>query len=711
MSFPLPRLFRFLFFLLVMAVCGVHAQTVLVPKGAVWKYFDGNQMPAAGWMNSGFSDAAWASGPAQLGYGDGDESTVISFGPDPSNKYITSYYRATFSLADTTGMPALTGSALFDDGVAVYVNGQEIYRNNLPAGQLDFSTLASGLINEGQYFGFSVPVRYLKPGANVIAAEVHQNNGTSSDVSFDLELKEPAAAAVFSSNLPLILIDVPGTIPDEPKATANMKIIYNGAGQTTRSTDPPTDYNGFIGIERRGSTSQDLSTKKPYAVELRDASGLELDTALLGMPREHDWILLAPFSDKTLVREAFIYGIGRKMMTYAPRMRFVELIINNEYQGVYLLAEKIKRDPGRVNISKLLPTENTGDDLTGGYIIKIDKTTGGNVPDGWLAEAYIPKNYYQYHYPAADAITDAQRTYIRGFITNFEAMMAGPDFNHPTLGYSSWIDTDTFVDYLIINELSRNVDGYRLSTYLYKDKDSKDPRLKMGPIWDYNITLGNADYCEGGLTTGFAYDFNLVCGGEYGGVPFWWSRLLEDPEFRLKVGNRWASLRTGLLSDVSLFQRIDSMVSLLQQPAQRNFEKYPILGTYVWPNSFVGGSYSAEVAYLKNWISERTAFLDQAFEAFRDIPYESYRYTPPLVYPNPSAGEVQFKYYVHDYDDVVIDIRNASGQLIYRLEDRENNNGWNSMSWTWPEWAAPGLYFYSVRAGQKVLSSGRMVRK
>ena len=186
-----------------------------------------------------------------------------------------------------------------------------------------------------------MPVRYLKPGENIIAVEVHQANGTSSDLSFDLDFYQEYQA-VASSNLPLIHITTSLIIPDEPKVTALMKIIYNGPGKVNSLSDPATDYDGFIGIERRGSTSQDLSNKKPYGVELRDAQGNNLDTALLGMPREHDWILLAPYSDKTMMRDALAYILAGKMMDYAPRVRFCELYINNTYQGVYILTEKIK---------------------------------------------------------------------------------------------------------------------------------------------------------------------------------------------------------------------------------------------------------------------------------------------------------------------------------------------------------------------------------
>ena len=676
-----------------------------IARGATWKYFDQGSLPAANWNANGFSDASWSSGRAELGYGDGDEATVVGFGPDAGNKFTTTYFRSAFNLADTAGMPMPKGSLLFDDGAVVYVNGIEIYRNNMPAGPIGYSTLALSAIAEGQWFNFDLPVRFLRPGANVVAVEVHQNAGSSSDISFDLQVFPGTPPVTFSTNLPLILLEVAGAIPDEPKASGRMKVIDNGPGAVNRATDPATDYDGFIGIERRGSTSQDLAEKKPYAIELRDAFGAELDTSLLGMPREHDWILLAPYSDKTLVREAFIYSLGDRIMEYAPRVRFCEVLLNGQYQGVYVLAEKIKRDPGRVDIAKLNPTENTGDDLTGGYIIKIDKVTGGNVVDGWVSSQSTP-TFYQYHYPQTEDITPAQKEYIKGVFDRFEQVMTGSGFANPLTGYPSIIDVNTFVDYLIINELSRNVDGYRLSTYMYKDKDSNDPKLKMGPIWDYNITLGNADYCEGGSTTGFAYNFNLVCGP---GIPFWWDRLLQDPAFKFRIGTRWQQLRTGVMSTAALMQRIDSLTALIQEPAVRNFDRYQILGVYIWPNSYVGGNYAAEISFLKSWLVSRLEFLDVAFGEFLDIPYDPYLYEDPRVYPNPSPGAVVFEYYVKESDMVEVRIIDQSGREIMNLTDDADVNGWNTSTWEWPDSVAPGLYYFTISVNARRVQSGRML--
>ena len=514
-----------------------------------------------------------------------------------------------------------------------------------------------------------------------------------------------------TSNLPILIVDCPQSIPDEPKTTATLKIIDNAPGQLNNITDPPNGYNGFIGIELRGSTSQGLSAKKPYGIETRDALGNEILVSLLGMPAESDWALIAPYSDKSLMRDALAYLLAGKIMPYAPRVRFCELVLNGAYQGVYVLAENIKRDANRVNISKLTNLDISGDNLTGGYILKIDKPTGGAGVDGWTSPR-TPSIFYQLHYPKPDVILPEQRQYIFGFLEQFEQVMASEGYKNPVTGYQSILDIDTFVDFLIVNELARNVDGYRLSTFLYKDKNSKDPRLKMGPVWDFNITFGNANYCKGGDVTGYAYDFNSVCPGDFWQVPFWWNRLLSDNTFRLKVGNRWKNLRQDRFSDQSLLLKVDSMATLLASASVRNFQTWDILGTWIWPNNFVGGSYANEVSYLKTWIINRAAWLDNAFNGFLVPVYDTNDYEPPIISPNPSKDneEVVFWYYVHDYTPVSISIYNSNGQTVNTLIDNKHVNGWDKSVWDNPTLAA-GVYYYKILFDGKPVGTGRIIRK
>ena len=450
----------------------------------------------------------------------------------------------------------------------------------------------------------------------------------------------------FNSTLPILLITTNDIeIPDEPKIDARLQIIDNGPGASNRPTDSPTT-EVLLGIERRGSTSQTAFPKVGYALETRDENGDDLEISLLGFPQEEDWVLHGPYSDKSLVRNALAYELAGRIMAYAPRIRLTELLINGEYQGVYLFTERIKRDNDRVDIARLNEDENSGDDLTGGYILKIDKFTGEDPEE----EVFFPSDYradteeeqtirFLYHYPRPDRITAPQRSYIESWIGNFEDVLAGSNYLDPVLGYRRYVDLQSFVDFLIINEISRNVDGYRLSTYMYKDKDSDGGRLHMGPVWDFNLAFGNANYCGGGAVQGWGFNFGVNCPSDPWQIPFWWDRLLDDPEFQDLLADRWRELRSGPFSNDNLNATIDSLVNEMGDAADRNFDRWPVLGEPVWPNLFVGDTYAEEVDYLKQWTIDRAEWMDGAMPTL--TPVRNPAPDAPLrLFPNPTAGTV-----------------------------------------------------------------------
>ena len=168
----------------------VSTPVPLISTNDTWKYFDKGTLPATNWTTNAFNDASWTTGTAQLGYGDGDEQTVVSFGPDPNNKFITTYFRKTFTVADTIALDQITAQTSFDDGIVVYLNGTEVYRNNMPSGTVAYPTLAiQALPTENNLVQFTIPKGVLKPGSNVFAVEVHQNAVTSSDLSFEFSAR------------------------------------------------------------------------------------------------------------------------------------------------------------------------------------------------------------------------------------------------------------------------------------------------------------------------------------------------------------------------------------------------------------------------------------------------------------------------------------------------------------------------------------------
>ena len=513
-----------------------------------------------------------------------------------------------------------------------------------------------------------------------------------------------------SSNLPIFVINTNGEeIPNSDKITAELGIIYNGENQTNHINDPFNEFNGYIGIELRGSSSQSYP-KKQYGFETRDALGEGIDVSLLGMPEEEDWIINGPYADKSLMRNALIYELARDMGHYASRTRFVEVVINNDYKGVYLLFEKIKRDKNRVDISKLNPEETTGVDLTGGYIIKVDKWDGEE-NDGWSSN-YPPQPgsdktvYYQYDYPKPDEIVSEQKTYIQNFIKQFEYVMNSSNYNNPQSGYSKYIDVNSFVDFFILQEVSKNVDAFRLSSFMYKDKDDEDSLLYMGPIWDFNFAFGNANYYEGYLTNGWQLsylttnpDFTMMDGFQ---VPFWWRKLFDDQTFQNKVRERYTQLRKNLLSFDNIWGFIDSAKTLIDEAQTRNFERWPILGQHVWPNYYVGATYHSEIQNLKSWIYQRIYWLDNnMFGGVVSVDNETAQPNDFYLsqnFPNPFNPTTSIEYRVISNEFVSLKVFDLLGNEIATLVNESKQPGSYQVSFD-ASGMPSGIYFYRLQAG------------
>ena len=421
------------------------------------------------------------------------------------------------------------------------------------------------------------------------------NNEENESIAVDVNFQE--------SNLPIVMIDTYGEdIVDEPRIDAYMGVINNANG-INNVGDNFNDYDGKITIEKRGNSSQDQE-KPPYRFETVDNNAENNNVQLLGFPEENDWILYAPWSDKSLLRNVLIYSLSNEMGRYAPRSKFVELYLNDEYRGVYVLMEKIKRDKNRVAISALNPDENSGDNVTGGYILKFDWAETGDNNGGFYS--LIDEMRYNYHYPKADEISTQQKDYIQTFINSYENVMNGNNYNTEN-GYSKFIDVESFIDFIILQEISRNVDAYGLSTYVYKDKESINNKLTAGPIWDFNHGFGNCDYYKAWETDGWNISYIY---DDMDQRAFWWLKLWDEENFKGMVKDRYNELRLSVLSTNNVNSKIDEYVSTLGNSVNRNFTKWPILGEYIWPNYQVLDTHQEEIVYLKSWINNRLTWMD-----------------------------------------------------------------------------------------------------
>jgi hypothetical protein len=517
-----------------------------------------------------------------------------------------------------------------------------------------------------------------------------------------------------SSNLPIAVIRTGGaTIVDDPKVMVDLGIIDNGPGARNNISDPYNHYNAKAGIEIRGSSSQ-MFPKKQYGVELWDAHGNDLDHPMLGLPEEADWIFFAPYNDKSLMRDALAYRLGRTMGRYSSRSRYFELVIDDQYQGIYLLLEKVKRGKDRVPIDKLEPDETSGDESTGGYIIKIDKATGSGGGAGFESPYPPPHRsanqtvFFQYEYPGPEDISQSQKAYIARFMKEFEDVLYGPKYADPSTGYEKYIDIASFVDFFILNEVSKNPDGYRLSTFLHKEKDSDGGKLSMGPFWDFNLGFGNVDYCTKSDTQGLVIDFNTICPGDFWLIPFWWQKLWNDSGFRMKVAARWQSLRETHFATATVHSYIDSVATVLtQESAPRNFQRWPVLGQYVWPNSFVGSTYDQELTFLKNWVASRFDWLDTRFAyEISGIEDLAARVT---AYPNPATSGLTFRYQLREGGTTSFQLFDALGRTVGH--HNESNDAGEHDTTVPIANLSPGPYFYRIVHNNQSIGSGSVVKQ
>lgn len=415
----------------------------------------------------------------------------------------------------------------------------------------------------------------------------------------------------FSSNLPVIVVenfgagDVPGSTSSvvelQPISLAVFEPNSLGVNQIING---PTMVSK-AGIKERGRSSF-YTPKDNYRLEFWDENNTDTDRSLLGMSADADWILHAPYNfDRTLMRNALIHQLSNEAGRYAVKTRFVELFVNqnggdlsyaDDYVGVYVLMEKIKRDNNRVNITKLGASDIAEPELTGGYILSIDSVDPGD--SGFLSDRGLPSDpssVYTYAEPKEEEIAFSQSEYIRQYINDFEDVLYGPDFADPAIGYRQFIETDSFIDHNLLNVLAKNVDALRLSTYFYKDRSSM---LNMGPIWDFDRSMDSYDGRDDAYDTWsgtsdatkyFDYD--------------WWSRLFLDPEFRLAYADRWYELREGPFATANIYSILDSMKLQLQDAQARNFARW----TEVAPGY---GGWEGEVDHLKQWLEQRAGWID-----------------------------------------------------------------------------------------------------
>ena len=441
--------------------------------------------------------------------------------------------------------------------------------------------------------------------------------GTISSASF-LPVGEELRS--WSSNLPVVLLHTHDSgalavVENAPRVPGSASLLVPGPGGRTTLVGGAA-LSTRAGLRLRGASSVTFP-QKSYALELRDpGSDSDVEHAVLGLPADSDFALVgAAFMDRSLMRNALAYAVSNSIGRWAPKTRFVELFVvehggparASDYQGVYTLAETIKRAPRRVDIARLDPSVSSGPGLTGGYIVRIDK----GAPNFVLAT-----NTFQYVYPDWEEISDrtraSQRSYIEGFLGEFLESAAAPDFRHPRTRqhYRDYIDVPAFIDHNLIIALFKNVDGLRLSAYFHKTQNDPDAgpgagKLLAGPVWDFDRSAGTPfDDPHYGMPRALEPREWARQDSTHPLMWGFWGRLFADPTFKAAHAARWDELSRGPMSVMALHRLIDAMTAEIQEAQARHFAR--------WPNMpATDGRHEVEIRNLKTWFGARVPWLSE----------------------------------------------------------------------------------------------------
>ncbi|HMA93744.1 MAG TPA: CotH kinase family protein [Polyangiaceae bacterium] len=453
-----------------------------------------------------------------------------------------------------------------------------------------------------------------------------------------------------SHDLPVIILDSygSGTLPsDYTKERPFVDVAFlslEPTNGTVKLADAPK-VASLAAFHVRGNSSS-MADKKPYRVELRAENGSDRDCPLVGMPSESDWALVSPHADKTLIHNNFVYELGRELGLQAPRVKLVEVYVNvdneplkaDDYQGVYQLVETIKNQKNRLNLKQLDETKVSAADITGGYIFKCDWLLEPETPEAKIVCPSGTTNAWDW-VQLIDPVPFAaqQKDYIANQLLGFHNALHGSSPSDASNGYPSYLEVPTFVDTVILNELTRNLDAYARSQYFFKDRDKK---INAGPLWDFDLIagVGTSMGLNNMTADGWQYESNrsrlttdpspstgttTTPGGFPGGgfsmgnpTADWFIKLVQEPTFKSQLIARWKELRKGPLADSGIATRIDDASKGASAAAERNFAKWNILTTAT-VNPFTTpteSTWTGQLTYMKTWLQQRAAWLDSQWK-------------------------------------------------------------------------------------------------
>lgn len=669
----------------------------------------------------------------------------ISYGRDPADPEITGFFESPTPGANNTSSGTnFASEPAFSVDSGVFTNNSITVTITGPVGAtIRYTVDGTNPTNNSPVYSGALTL-----STNVfIKARVFQNGVFPSKIVSRSYFFLDTTTRDFNSNLPILIISTSGravaaNIPaGSPRTRGSLAVMDTFRGRSSITGD--ADYIGLAEFEIFGQTSAGF-TKRPYNIEMQDDFGGDKSVSLLGFPADADWKLRNPWSDKCLMNDFLAAELFEQMGNYSTRRRMVEVFVDTtggkltypgDYSGVHCFLEKIEQGDDRVNVEELTPDHTTEPEISGGYVWKKDKPPADGSPEATFSTtggAGLSAQTFRWHEPKPRDLTLVQSNWIRNHLIRFEQALYATDWliRTGTNHYSYYADLDSFVDQQWIVEFPKQIDGYRISNYMHKDRNGK---IKMAPIWDWNLSFGNANYLEGGFTNGWYW----ALASEFDHMG-WLRRPLTggsaptgtagDPMYIQKLIDRWGVLRTNVMNGDRVVARIDEIATLLSEAAARNYFKYNnLLGVELWPNpngAFNGNpapprawdvnyvtpnTYAGIIAEMKKWTRGRFNWIDGQFVKAPSFNHGGGQVSPGFnLTMTAAAGTI---YYRTDGTDPRLPNGNiAPGTLTYSGGVPVNNNvrvfararvGTGQYSWSPPTIATlytttPALRFTEV---------------
>lgn len=580
------------------------------------------------------TDFKLSSSPAYLALSDRDTNVVsefhptypaqqedISYGRDRSDPRLLGYFTTpTPGAANVPGGPGFAPDVQFSRPGGTFSSTFPLTLSCPSPDAVIRYSLGTNLPTEASAV-YTGPITI--SGTTIIRARAYQNGLLPSPVRTETYMLLSDNVLSVSSDLPIVILHNlgKGGVPVSEDQFVAVQVFEPRWGPSKLTNAP--DFSGHGIFHKRGSSTLWMN-KASFFLEIRDEQENDRDVSLANLPEESDWVLYAPNSfEPVLIHNPVAFELSRQMGPYASRTRFVELYLKDDsgtpgpvsaadYNGVYVLQEKIKVGKNRVAIDKLRPENVTAPRVSGGYLLSIDRG-----PQTFYA-ANASMNFLD---PDTEEMAQPQRSaqvqYISSYFNTFYDVLTGPNWTDPTQGYAAYIDVPSWIDHHIHGVVTFNVDALRLSGYFYKPREGK---IEMGPVWDFDRTQGSTD----------GRDFNpriwRSTVPDYGTDMFnadysifhnpWYSRLFTDIDFWQKWVDRYQELRANVLANTNVYAVVDRQANEVRPAQTRETARWsdtrPRSGTrssggysYTFP-----GTYQGEVDFMKLWYSNRLDFID-----------------------------------------------------------------------------------------------------